>query len=130
MTWRPLSRLWRRWDSRPWNCGPDISTAWSSPSARRSAHASGAVLRAAEVRLLSYGTKCRFQSRDSAERQQQVEIGKQFVDHARDTGALGIKLQPMGLPADVPQETAVGYFGASMRELGDYWASRGVEICM
>ena len=23
----PLSRLWKRWDSRPWNCGPDISTA-------------------------------------------------------------------------------------------------------
>ena len=82
------------------------------------------------VRLLSYGTTCRFQSRDPAERQQQVEIGKQFVDLARDTGALGIKLQPMGLPADVPQETAIGYFGASMRELGDYGASRGVEIWM
>jgi sugar phosphate isomerase/epimerase len=83
-----------------------------------------------KVRLLSYGTTCRFQSPDAEERKKQVEIGKQFVDLAHDTGALGIKLQPMGLPRDVPQETAIAYFGASMRELGDYGASKKVEIWM
>jgi sugar phosphate isomerase/epimerase len=83
-----------------------------------------------KVRLLSYGTTCRFQSPDAAERKQQLEIAEQFVDLARDTGALGIKLQPMGLPPNVPQETSIGYFGASMRELGDYGAARGVEIWM
>ena len=83
-----------------------------------------------KVRLLSYGTTCRFQSPDAEERRKQFAIAKQFVDLARDTGALGIKLQPMGLPPDVPQETAIAYFGASMRELGDYGASKKVEIWM
>jgi len=83
-----------------------------------------------KVRLLSYGTTCRFQSPDPAERKRQVEIARQFVDLAHDTGAVGIKLQPMGLPPDVPQETAIQYFGASMREVGDYGASRGVEVWM
>jgi sugar phosphate isomerase/epimerase len=83
-----------------------------------------------KVRLLSYGTTCRFQSPDAAERKQQLEIAKQFVDLAHDTGALGIKLQPMGLPPNVPQETSIAYFGASMRELGDYGAGKKVEIWM
>jgi sugar phosphate isomerase/epimerase len=83
-----------------------------------------------KIRLLSYGTTCRFQSPDSEERKKQLEIAKQFVDLAHDTGALGIKLQPMGFPPNVPQETAIAYFGASMRELGDYGASKRVEIWM
>ena len=83
-----------------------------------------------KVRLLSYGTTCRFQSPDPEERKKQLEIAKRFVDLARDTGALGIKIQPMGLPPDVPQETSIEYFGASMRELGDYGASKKVEIWM
>ena len=36
----------------------------------------------------------------------------------------------MGLPPNVPQETAIQYFGASMRELGEYGAGKGVEIWM
>ena len=83
-----------------------------------------------KVRLLSYGTTCRFQSPDPAERKHQLEIAMQFVDLAHDTGALGIKLQPMGLPPNVPQETAIAYFGASMRELGEYGAGKKVEIWM
>jgi sugar phosphate isomerase/epimerase len=67
-----------------------------------------------KVRLLSYGTTCRFESPDAAQRKAQVEIAKQFVDLAHDTGALGIKIQPMGFPADVPQETSVRNFGGSL----------------
>jgi sugar phosphate isomerase/epimerase len=83
-----------------------------------------------KVRLLSYGTTCRFQSPDPEERKKQLEIAKQFVDLAHDTGALGIKLQPLGFPPGVPQETCIAYFGASMRELGDYGAGKKVEIWM
>lgn len=83
-----------------------------------------------KVRLLSFGTTCRFQSPDPAERKRQLEVGRTFVDLAHDTGALGIKLQPMGLPPDVPQQTAIEYFGASMRELGEYGASKGIEVWM
>jgi sugar phosphate isomerase/epimerase len=83
---------------------------------------------AGKVRLTSYGTTCRFQSPDAAERARQVETARQFVDLAHDTGAFGIKIQPMDFPAEVPVETTIENFGASMRELGEYGSSRGVEI--
>ncbi len=101
---------------------PSISTAERTRIRRR--------FESSKVRLLSYGTTCRFQSPDAAERKRQLEIAKTFVDLAHDTGAVGIKLQPMGLPPNVPQETAVQYFGASMRELGEYGAGKRVEIWM
>ncbi|MGA2271118.1 MAG: TIM barrel protein [Bryobacteraceae bacterium] len=81
-----------------------------------------------KVRLVSYGTTCRFQSPDAAERRKQLEIARQFVDLAHDTGAFGIKIQPMEFPAEVPVATTIENFGASLRELGDYGSSRGVEI--
>ena len=83
-----------------------------------------------KIRLVSYGTTCRFQSPDAAERKQQVDIAKQFVDLAHDTGAIGIKIQPMGFPDGVSKETTIQNFGGSLHELGDYGATKGVEIWM
>ena len=83
---------------------------------------------ASKVRLVSYGTTCRFQSPDAAERGKELETARQFVDLAHDTGAFGIKIQPMQFPAGVPVSTTIENFGASLRELGDYGSSRAVEI--
>jgi len=83
-----------------------------------------------KVRLLSYGSTCEFQSPDPAERRKQIDIGKQFVDLAHDTGAWGVKVRPNGLPKDVPQETTIQNIGSSLRELGTYGAGKGVEIWM
>src|SRR5262249_53189848 len=60
-----------------------------------------------KVRLLSFGTECEFHSPDQAERRKQIEIGKQWVDLAHDTGAWGVKVRPNGLPKGVPVETTV-----------------------
>ncbi|MDQ6663575.1 MAG: sugar phosphate isomerase/epimerase [Acidobacteriota bacterium] len=83
-----------------------------------------------KIRLVSYGTTCRFQSPDPAEREKQLAVARQFVDLARDTGALGIKIQPMGFPEGVPKETTIQNFGGSLHELGDYGAGKNVEIWM
>ncbi len=83
---------------------------------------------ASKVRLLSFGSTCEFHSLDPAERKRQVEIGKSFVELARDTGALGVKVRPNGLPKEVPQETTIGNIAACLRELGDYGQGHGVEI--
>jgi sugar phosphate isomerase/epimerase len=83
-----------------------------------------------KVRLLSFGTECEFHSPDQAERRKQIEIGKQWVDLAHDTGAWGVKVRPNGLPKGVPVETTVAQIGASLRELGDYGRGKGVEIWM
>lgn len=80
------------------------------------------------VRLLSYGTTCEFHSPDAAERAKQIEIGKQFVDLARDTGAVGVKVRPNGLPDGVDRQTTISNISAALRELGYYAANHGVEI--
>jgi sugar phosphate isomerase/epimerase len=81
-----------------------------------------------KVRLVSYGTTCEFHSPDPAERKRQVEIGKQFVDLAHDTGALGIKVRPNGFPKGVPHEVTIQNIGNSLRPLGDYAATRGIGV--
>ncbi len=81
-----------------------------------------------KIRLVSYGTTCRFQSPDPAERERQLGVAKQFVDLAHDTGAIGIKIQPMGFPEGVPIPTTTQNFGNSLHQLGDYGAGKGVEI--
>jgi sugar phosphate isomerase/epimerase len=84
----------------------------------------------AKVRLLSYGTECEFHSPDPAERKRQVEIAKSFVDLARDTGAIGVKVRPNGLPQGVPYATTIQNIGQGLRDLGEYGQSKGIEIWM
>jgi sugar phosphate isomerase/epimerase len=83
-----------------------------------------------KVRLLSYGTTCEFQSPDAAERAKQVEIGKSFVDLAKDTGALGVKVRPNGLPNGADYGTTIRNIAGGLRELGEYGQAKGVEIWM
>jgi sugar phosphate isomerase/epimerase len=83
-----------------------------------------------KVRLLSYGSTCEFQSPDQAERHRQIETGKSFVDLAKDTGAIAVKVRPNGLPAAVPVDTTVGNIASGLRELGDYGQAKGIEIWM
>lgn len=80
------------------------------------------------IHLVGYGTTCEFHSPDAAVRAAQVELGKQFVELARDTGAAGVKVRPNGLPEEVPVETTISNIAASLRELGEYASSWGIEI--
>jgi sugar phosphate isomerase/epimerase len=81
----------------------------------------------ARVRLVSFGTTCEFHSPDAGERRRQVEIGKQFVDLAHDTGARAVKVRPNDFPDGVPHEVTIGNIGGSLRELGDYGAARSIQ---
>jgi sugar phosphate isomerase/epimerase len=83
-----------------------------------------------KVKLVSYGTTCEFHAPDAAERKRQVDIGKQFVDLASDTGARGIKVRPNGLPDGVTQEETVGRIAASLRELGEYARTKNISVWM
>ena len=83
-----------------------------------------------KVRLLSYGSTCEFHSADAAERKKNVEIGKQFADLAYDTGARGVKVRPNGFPKGVPHDVTIGRIGEGLRELGDYAATKKIEIWM
>lgn len=83
-----------------------------------------------KVRLLSYGTTCEFESPDATVRRQNIETAKTFVDLAKDTGAMGVRVRPNGVPEGVPIATTVKNIAASLHELGDYGQSKGIEIWM
>ena len=84
----------------------------------------------AKVRLLSYGSTCEFQSPDEAERRKQIDTAKAFIDLARDTGAMAVKVRPNGVPNGVPLEATIPRIGAGLREVGEYGKSKGIEIWM
>lgn len=83
-----------------------------------------------KVRLLSFGTTCEFQSPDDSVRRQNIETAKRFIDLARDTGALAIKVRPNGLPGGVPPEQVFEQIGVALKEVGDYGQVRGIEVWM
>jgi sugar phosphate isomerase/epimerase len=83
---------------------------------------------ASKVRLVSYGTAAEFHSPDPAIRARHVADAKAFIDLAHDTGALGIKVRPNGMPPGVPPETTIANIGAALRELGQYGHGRGIEV--
>jgi len=80
------------------------------------------------VRLLSLGSACEFHSPDPAVRRKNIDEAKRFVDLARDTGALGVKVRPNGFVPGVPHEETIRNIGLCLKELGDYAQVRGNEI--
>lgn len=83
---------------------------------------------ASKIKLLSFGTTTEFHSPDAAERRRNVEIAKTFVDLARDTGAIGVKVRPNGWGEGVSHDVTIQNIGAALHELGDYGAERGIQI--
>jgi sugar phosphate isomerase/epimerase len=57
-------------------------------------------------------------------------MGKQFVDLAKDTGAIAVKVRPNGLPNGIAPEVTVKNIGMGLRELGEYAAANGIEVWM
>ena len=83
-----------------------------------------------KVRLLSFGTTCEFQSPDPAIRRKNIDLAKQWIELAHDTGAWAVKVRPNGLPAGVPTETTLRTIGESLREIAVYGEGYGVAIWM
>src|SRR3954466_4812360 len=79
-----------------------------------------------KVKLLSYGSTCEFQSTDDAERAKQIELAKAFVDLAKDTGAMAVKVRPNGIPRGGTVEATIPRVGAGLREVGAYGQSKGI----
>lgn len=81
-----------------------------------------------KVRLLSYGSTCEFHAADPAVRAKNVELAKNWIDLAHDTGAWGVKVRPNGFPPEVSREQTFQNIGACLKQLGEYGAGKGVEI--
>jgi sugar phosphate isomerase/epimerase len=85
-----------------------------------------------QVRLLSFGTECEFQSPDPAVRRKNIEDAETFIRLAHDTGARAIKVRPNGVPKDksISLDTTIRNIGNSLHEVGDIGNRFGVQIWM
>lgn len=80
------------------------------------------------VRLVCLGSTAEYHSPDAAVRRKHIEDTKAFVDLARDTGALGVKVRPNAFPQGVSREQTIENIAVSLKECGSYAQVRGVEI--
>ena len=83
---------------------------------------------ASKIKLVSYGSTCEYHAADPAIRRKNIEVTKTWVDLAKDTGAMGVKVRPNGFPQGVPREETIKNIGVALKECGDYAKVRGVEI--
>jgi hypothetical protein len=81
-----------------------------------------------KVRLLSLGSTCEFHSPDLAVVENNIEETKRFIELAHDVGALGIKVRPNGIPANVPEEKTMEQIGKALKACGQAGKDQGVEI--
>ena len=75
------------------------------------------------IRQLSLGSTCRYQDPDPEEVGRQVDLTKRWVELATDIGAVGVKVQPHGLPPDeagIPVEQTLDQIGHALRECGEF----------
>jgi len=83
----------------------------------------------AGVAICSIATGCRFQSLDAAERQENVERGKRFVDLARDVGAPVVRVFGDRFEGN-DEALVVANVGECLRQLGDHAEASGVSVCL
>jgi len=80
------------------------------------------------VALMGLGSAFDYHTPDPARLKKDIEATRQYIVLAHDVGASGVKVRPNGLPREVPKEKTLEQIGRSLRELGEFGDSQGVEI--
>jgi sugar phosphate isomerase/epimerase len=82
------------------------------------------------VRIAQLGSTYEFHATNPAEVRKNIEGCKQYIQLARDVGALGVKVRPNGLQlkAGIPVEKTVEQIGKSLGELGLTASDNGMEV--
>ena len=80
------------------------------------------------VQLMGLGSAFDYHTPDPAKLRADIAATKEYMRLAHDVGAPGVKVRPNGLPKEVPVEKTLEQIGKSLRELGDYGDSLGVQI--
>ncbi len=84
----------------------------------------------AYLELVGLGTGSRFESPDLAERQAVIERTKRYVVLAHDVGCKRVRVFGNNIPAGVRREDCVRWVGESLRELGEFGESLGVDVLL
>ncbi len=82
---------------------------------------------AAHVNLAGISTGARFESLDPAERQEQIDISRQFIDLAADVGAPRIRVFGNAFPEGADKDEVIENVGAALREIAEHAEGTGVD---
>jgi len=80
--------------------------------------------------VVGIGTGSKFDSPDSALRQQVVDRTKRYVELAADLGARRIRVFGNDLPKDVRRDDCIKYVGESLRALGEFAEPFAVDVLL
>jgi sugar phosphate isomerase/epimerase len=84
--------------------------------------------RDSRVELMGLGSAFDYHTPDQAKLRKDIDATKEYIVLAHDVGARGVKVRPNGLPKEVPKEKTLEQIGKSLRELGEFGDSHGVQI--
>jgi len=80
------------------------------------------------VELMGLGSAFEYHTPDQQKLRRDIDASKEYIRLAHDVGASGIKVRPNGLPKEVPREKTLEQIGRSLRELGEFGDSYGIQI--
>ncbi|MFH1086315.1 MAG: sugar phosphate isomerase/epimerase family protein [Chloroflexota bacterium] len=84
----------------------------------------------AYLELVGLGTGCRYESPNPAERQAMVDRTKRYIELANDLGSTRVRVFGNIIPAGVRRDDCVGWVGESLRTLGEFGESLGVDVLL
>jgi sugar phosphate isomerase/epimerase len=84
--------------------------------------------RDSKVELMGLGSAFDYHTPDQVKLRKDIDATKEYIVLAHDVGARGVKVRPNGLPKEVPREKTLEQIGKSLRELGEFGDSHGVQI--
>ena len=80
------------------------------------------------VELMGLGSAFDYHTPDQTQLRKAIEASKEYIKLAHDVGASGVKVRPNAFPKDVPQERTLEQIDKSLREIGEFGDSHGVQI--
>jgi sugar phosphate isomerase/epimerase len=81
-----------------------------------------------DVELMGLGSAFDYHTPDQAQLRKDIEATKEYIKLAHDVGAGGVKVRPNGFPKEVSKEKTLEQIGKSLREVGTFGDSHGVQI--
>jgi len=84
--------------------------------------------RDSNVELMGLGSAFDYHTPNQTQLRKDIEATKEYIKLAHDVGATGVKVRPNAFPKEVPKEKTLEQIGKSLRELGEFGDSHGVQI--
>jgi sugar phosphate isomerase/epimerase len=81
-----------------------------------------------KIELMGLGSAFDYHTPDQEKLKKDIAATKEYIKLAHDVGATGVKVRPNGFPKEVSKEKTLEQIGRSLRELGEFGDTHGIQI--